>query len=57
MILPLNRGGESWGHIACFHTSPRHIGAERRAIARLFAQIISMKIELVVPCPGGVGQD
>jgi light-regulated signal transduction histidine kinase (bacteriophytochrome) len=46
MILPLNREGVVWGHLACFHSSPRHVGAERRAVARLFTHLLSLKIEL-----------
>ncbi len=46
LILPLDRGGQAWGQADCYHASPRHVGAGRRNIARLFASIISLRIEL-----------
>ena len=46
LIVPLDRGGRPWGQAACYHSAPRHVSAERRNIARLFAQIVSLRIEL-----------
>lgn len=46
LIVPLNRDGQCWGQAACYHGSPRHVSAERRNIARLFANIMSMRIEI-----------
>ena len=46
VILPLTREGRPWGHIGCFHGVPRHIGASRQGVARLFARIIALRIEI-----------
>lgn len=46
LIVPLRRDGQAWGQAACYHGSPRHVSAERRNIARLFATIMSMRIEI-----------
>lgn len=46
LIVPLDRGGRAWGQAACYHGTPRHVCAERRNIARLFAGIMSLRIEL-----------
>lgn len=46
LVVPLHRDGRPWGQAACFHDAPRHISAERRNIARLFAAIISLRIEI-----------
>lgn len=46
LIVPLDRGGQRWGQAACYHAAPRHVSAERRNIARLFASIMSLRIEL-----------
>lgn len=46
LVVPLHRDGRPWGQAACFHDAPRHISAERRNIARLFASIISLRIEI-----------
>lgn len=46
LIVPLNRDGRAWGQAACYHGTPRHISAERRNIARLFASIMSLRIEI-----------
>lgn len=46
LIVPLNRDGRSWGHVGCYHGTPRHIGAERRSVARLFSRIIALRIEI-----------
>ena len=46
LVVPLNRDGRSWGQAACYHGSPRHVSAERRCIARLFASIMSLRIEI-----------
>lgn len=46
LIVPLRRDSRPWGQAACFHDAPRHISAERRNIARLFASIISLRIEI-----------
>ena len=46
LIVPLNRDGRTWGQAACYHGTPRHVSAERRNIARLFASIISLRIEI-----------
>ena len=46
LIVPLKRDGRSWGYIGCFHAAPRHLGAERRNIIRLFARIIALRIEI-----------
>lgn len=46
LIVPLNRNGQRWGQAACYHSSPRHVSAARRNIARLFASIVSLRIEI-----------
>ena len=46
LILPLTRDGQPWGHVGCFHGVPRHIGAARQGVARLFARIIALRIEI-----------
>ena len=46
LIVPLNRDGRAWGQAACYHSTPRHVSAERRNIARLFAGIMSLRIEI-----------
>lgn len=46
LVVPLNRDGQPWGQAACYHNLPRHVSAERRTIARLFATIMSLRIEI-----------
>ena len=46
LIVPLNRDGRAWGQAACYHSTSRHVSAERRSIARLFASIMSLRIEI-----------
>lgn len=46
LIVPLNRDGRAWGQAACYHGTSRHVSAERRSIARLFASIMSLRIEI-----------
>ena len=46
LIVPLHRDGQVWGRVACYHSTPRHISAQRRNIARLFANIMSLRIEI-----------
>lgn len=46
LIVPLQRDGRPWGQAACYHGSTRHVSAERRSIARLFASIMSLRIEI-----------
>ena len=46
LVLPLGREGREWGHVGCYHATPRHVSAERRGVARLFARILSLKIEI-----------
>lgn len=46
LIVPLNRDGRAWGQAACYHGASRHLSAERRKIARLFASVISLRIEI-----------
>ena len=46
LVVPLNRDGEAWGQAACYHRTPRHLSSERRNIARLFASIMSQRIEI-----------
>ena len=46
LIVPLRREGQAWGHIGCFHGSPRHVGVERRSVACLFARFIALQIEV-----------
>ena len=46
LVVPLHRDRRPWGQAACYHGSPRHISAERRNIARLFASIMSLRIEI-----------
>ncbi|MCY7270585.1 MAG: GAF domain-containing protein [Sphingomonas bacterium] len=46
LVVPLDRNGQPWGQAACYHASPRHVSAERRNIARLFASIMSLRIEI-----------
>jgi light-regulated signal transduction histidine kinase (bacteriophytochrome) len=37
--------GKLWGLFACHHYAPRNLGLERRAVAELFAQMFSMRLE------------
>lgn len=46
LIVPLSRSGQAWGHVGCYNGSPRHVGVERRSIARLFARIVALRIEI-----------
>ena len=46
LIVPMARDGQSWGHVACLHSTPRRVGVERRSIVRLFARIIALQIEI-----------
>ncbi len=46
LIVPLNRDGRAWGQAACYHGTPRHVSVERRTVARLFASIISLRIQI-----------
>ena len=46
LILPLICDGKAWGQVGCFHRAARHVSAERRNIARLFARIVSLRIEI-----------
>ena len=46
LIVPLYRDGRAWGQAACYHGTSRHVSAERRSIARLFASIMSLRIEI-----------
>ncbi|MCY7279712.1 MAG: GAF domain-containing protein [Sphingomonas bacterium] len=46
LVVPLIRDGRAWGQAACYHGAPRHVSAERRTIAHLFASIISLRIEI-----------
>lgn len=46
LIVPLIRDGKAWGHVGCYNGAPRHIGAERRSVARLFTRIIGLRIEI-----------
>lgn len=46
LVVPLHRDGQPWGQAACYHGSPRRVSAERRNIARLFAAIMSLRIEI-----------
>lgn len=46
LVVPLHRSGQAWGQAACYHGAPRHVSAERRNIARLFASIMSLRIEI-----------
>ncbi len=46
LILPLLRAGQSWGQIACYHGSARHVGVERRSVASLFARFVALQLEL-----------
>ncbi|MGH6783670.1 MAG: hypothetical protein ACREBP_03510, partial [Sphingomicrobium sp.] len=46
LVLPLTIGGVVRGHVSCLHATPRHIGLDRRGIARLFATIASQLIEI-----------
>lgn len=46
LIVPLNRDERAWGQAACYHGVARHVSAERRNIARLFASIMSLRIEI-----------
>lgn len=54
LVVPLVRDGRAWGQAACYHNSPRHVSAERRNIARLFATIISLRIEIAELRSAGV---
>ena len=38
--------GDLWGLVACHHYSPRCPSFERRSVAELFAQMLSMRIEV-----------
>lgn len=46
LILPLLRTGQTWGQIACYHGSARHVGVERRSVASLFARFVALQLEL-----------
>lgn len=46
LVVPLRRDGHNWGHVGCYHGSPRHVGVERRSVVGLFARIIALKIEI-----------
>lgn len=46
LVVPLSRDRRPWGQAACYHGSPRHISAQRRNVARLFASIMSLRIEI-----------
>lgn len=46
LIVPLICDGKAWGQVGCFHRAARHVSAERRNIARLFARIVSLRIEI-----------
>lgn len=46
LVMPLDRDGQPWGQVACFHDMPRRVSAERRNIARLFAGIMALRIEI-----------
>lgn len=46
LVVPLSRDGRPWGQAACYHGVPRHISAERRNVARLFANIMALRIEI-----------
>lgn len=46
LVVPLDRNGQCWGQAACYHGTPRHVSAERRNVARLFASIMSLRIEI-----------
>lgn len=46
LIVPLSRHGQAWGHAGCFNSTPRHLGVERRSVARLFARIVALRIEI-----------
>lgn len=53
LIVPLTRDGRAWGHVGCYHGTPRHVGAERRSVTRLFARIIALRIEIAELRRGG----
>ena len=46
MSLSIVVEGELWGLVACHHYSPRCPSFERRSIAELFAQMLSMRLEV-----------
>lgn len=46
LTVPLTRDGKPWGQIGCFHGVPRHIDSARQGVARLFARIIALRIEI-----------
>lgn len=46
LIVPLSRSGQAWGHVGCYNSAPRHLGVERRSVARLFARIIALRLEI-----------
>ncbi len=46
LIVPLSRAGKAWGHVGCYNSTPRHLGVERRSVARLFARIIALRLEI-----------
>lgn len=46
LIVPMIRDGQPWGQVACYHSTARHIGVERRGVVRLFARIIALRIEI-----------
>ncbi len=45
LIIPIQREGQCWGHVGCYHSAPRHVGIERRSVASLFARFLGLKIE------------
>ncbi|MBA3667192.1 MAG: GAF domain-containing protein [Sphingomonas sp.] len=46
VAFPLSGSGKPWGLICCQHQSPRHLNLERRNIARLFARILGLRLEV-----------
>lgn len=46
LIVPLSRAGQAWGYVGCYNSAPRHLGVERRSVARLFARIIALRLEI-----------
>ena len=46
MVLALPGGEEGRRFASCLHSSPRHVGLQRRGLARLFAAIAALRIDI-----------
>jgi light-regulated signal transduction histidine kinase (bacteriophytochrome) len=46
MSISILRGGRLWGLIACHHSTPKHVGFQRRSVVELFGQMFSYLLEV-----------